>query len=81
MYKNKKIDYFPYSQKIQSNLKPIYIKLPGWNKSTAGINKWSDLPKNAKKYLKKIQELVNCKISIISTSPERDSSILLEKIF
>ena len=81
MYKNKKIDYFPYSQKIQSNLKPIYIKLPGWNKSTAGINKWSDLPKNAKKYLKKIQELVNCKISIVSTSPERDSSILLEKIF
>ena len=78
---NKKIDYFPPNQKKQNLIQPEYLSMEGWQNNTFGINKWDDLPLNAKKYLKKIEELVNCKISIVSTSPERNDTIMIESPF
>jgi len=77
----KKFDYFPFNTEIQNKIKPIYLTLSGWKSSTVGINKWENLPLNAKKYIKKIEELTNCKVTVISTSPEREDTILLEKPF
>ena len=78
---NKKIDYFPPNQKKQNLIQPEYLSMEGWQNNTFGINKWDDLPLNAKKYLKKIEELVDCKISIVSTSPERNDTIMIESPF
>ena len=69
------------SVEIQNNIKPVYLTLPGWKSSTVGINKWDNLPLNAKKYIKKIEEQTNCKVTVISTSPEREDTILLDKPF
>ena len=73
----KKIEYFPFSEEMQNNIKPIYITMPGWKKSTQGIKNFNDLPLNAKKYINKIEELIDCKVTIISTSPERKDTILI----
>ena len=78
---DKKIDYFPSSINFQKNLKPEYIDMPGWKTSTLDINNWDKLPLNAKNYLKKIEELTKCKIAVVSTGPDRNSTILIEKPF
>lgn len=80
-YGKEEIDYFPSGAEIQYAITPIYITLPGWQSRTAGINKWSKLPKNAKNYLKTISKITKCKISVVSTSPERNDTILLENPF
>ena len=77
----KKFDYFPFNTEVQKNIKPIYLSLPGWKSSTVGISKWDNLPLNAKNYIKKIEEQTNCKVTVISTSPEREDTILLDKPF
>ena len=77
----KKIDYLPASLKDQFRVKPIYKHFPGWLKSTQGIKKWKNLPKNAKKYINFISNYCNVKISSISTSPKREDTILLENPF
>ena len=73
----KKIDYFPASVEDQLNVKPVYKKFEGWKTKTQGIKKFKDLPYNAKIYIKAIEEFVQTKISSISTSPEREDTILL----
>ena len=73
----KKIDYFPASVEDQLNVKPVYKKFEGWKSKTQGIKKFEDLPNNAKTYIKAIEEFVETKISSISTSPEREDTILL----
>ena len=70
-----KYDYLPSNENLQNNTKPIYKIFPGWQKSTFGINKWSDLPLNAQKYVDAIQNMVEIKISVISTGPERSQTI------
>jgi len=77
----KKIDYFPSSLKDQLTLKPIYKIMKGWNKDISGINKWDDLPENAKKYISFIAEYCGVKISSVSTSPKREDSILIQDPF
>jgi adenylosuccinate synthase len=77
----KKIDYFPAALKDQFKVKPIYIKLNGWLKTTKGIKKWKDLPINAQKYINFIKNYCGVKISSISTSPKREDTILLENPF
>jgi len=74
-------NYFPLNSLEQSKIEPVYINMPGWKESTVGIKDWDKLPLNAKKYIKKIGELIDCKISVISNSPEREDTILLENIF
>ena len=73
----KKIDYFPASVEDQLNVKPVYKKFEGWKTKTQGIKKFKDLPYNAKIYIEAIEEFVQTKISSISTSPEREDTILL----
>ena len=73
----KEIDYFPASVEDQLNVKPIYKTFMGWKSKTQGIKKFEDLPDNAKIYVKAVEEFIETKISSISTSPEREDTILL----
>ena len=77
----KKIDYLPADLQSQLKVKPIYKRLDGWLKSTKGIKKWRNLPKNAQKYINFIKNYCGVKISSISTSPKREDTILLENPF
>ena len=77
----KKIDYLPSASEDQFNIKPIYKTFPGWKTKTQGIRHMKDLPENAKKYVYAIEDFIGAKISSISTSPERDDTILLEDPF
>jgi len=73
----KKIDYFPAAVEDQLNVKPVYKKFDGWKSKTQGIKKFEDLPEKAKTYVKAIEQFIETKISSISTSPEREDTILL----
>ena len=73
----KEIDYFPAAVEDQLSVKPVYKKFEGWKSKTHGIKKFENLPKNAKIYIKAIEEFIETKISSISTSPEREDTILL----
>ncbi len=76
-----KIEYFPAAVEDQLKIKPIYETFPGWKTPTNGIKKIDDLPDNAKKYIFALEDFVGAKISSISTSPERDDTILIENPF
>ena len=77
----KKIDYLPAAVEDQVKIKPIYKKFKGWKSPTRGIKNIDILPENAKKYVYAIEDFIGAKISSISTSPERDDTILLENPF
>jgi len=77
----KEIDYLPASSNDQMKVKPVYRTFPGWKKSTKGIRNLDDLPDNAKKYIHAVEDFIGAKISSISTSPERQDTILLENPF
>ena len=76
-----KIDYLPAAAEDQLKIKPVYKTFPGWKTSTKGIKKVEHLPDNAKKYINAIQDFIGTKISSISTSPEREDTILIENPF
>jgi adenylosuccinate synthase len=75
------LDAPPICQDDYQHIKPIYETLPGWEQSTAGIREFSDLPDNAKRYIKRVEELTETPIDIISTSPDRDDTIILRHPF
>ena len=77
----KKIDYLPAAVEDQIKIKPIYKIFPGWKSSTNGIKNIDELPENAKKYVYAVEDFIGAKISSISTSPEREDTILLENPF
>ena len=77
----KKIDYLPATSEDQFKIKPIYKTFPGWKTKTEGIRNIKDLPENAKKYIYALEDFIGAKISSISTSPERDDTILIEDPF
>ncbi len=77
----KKIDYFPSSEYEQSKIEPIYETLKGWNESTQGARTWSELPALAIKYVRRLEELMNTQVIILSTSPQRDDTILVKDPF
>ncbi len=77
----KKINYLPAATEDQFNIKPIYKSFPGWKTNTQGIRNMKDLPENAKKYIYALEDFIGAKISSISTSPERDDTILIEDPF
>ena len=77
----KKLDYLPAASEDQFNIKPIYKTFPGWKSKTHGIRNIKDLPENAKKYIYALEDFIGAKISSISTSPERDDTILVEAPF
>ena len=72
---NKKYDYLPASENLQSKIKPIYKTFDGWEESTFGKERWKDLPTNARKYINALEKLLKTEISIISTGPERNQTI------
>jgi len=77
----KKIDYLPSASKDQFKIKPIYKTFPGWKSSTQGIRNIKDLPEKAKNYIYALEDFIGAKVSSISTSPERDDTILVEDPF
>ena len=77
----KKIDYLPAAVEDQIKIKPIYKTFPGWKSPTSGIKNIEKLPENAKKYISAVEDFIGAKISSISTSPEREDTILLENPF
>ena len=78
---DKEIDYLPAASEDQFNVKPVYRTFKGWNKSTQGIRNVEDLPENAKKYVFALEDFIGAKVSSISTSPEREDTILIEDPF
>ena len=77
----KKIDYLPAAVDDQNKVKPIYKTYKGWKTSTAGCKKFDELPENAKIYIKDLEKFIETRISSISTSPERNDTILIEDPF
>ena len=77
----RKIDYLPAAVEDQIKVKPVYKTLKGWKTSTKGLKENNKLPLNAKKYIKEIENLTGVKIASISTSPEREDTILIENPF
>ena len=74
-------DYLPSHAGDQAAVEPIYEEMEGWSQSTAGARSYADLPANAIKYIQRIQELIECPVALVSTSPERDDTILMRDPF
>ena len=77
----KKIDYLPAASEDQFNIKPIYKTFPGWKAKTQGIRNLKDLPDKALRYIHALEDFIEARISSISTSPEREDTILVEDPF
>jgi len=75
------IDYFPAHAADQALVEPIFEEIEGWQESTAGARSWADLPAAAIKYIRRIEELIRCPVALVSTSPERDDTILVRDPF
>ena len=75
------IDHLPASQAAQSAVEPIYESVEGWRDSTQGARRWADLPATAIKYIRRIEELIEAPVDLLSTSPERDDTILVRDPF
>ena len=78
---DKEINHFPSCQIDQNKIEPNYEIIEGWNMKTEGISDFNKLPANAIKYIKRLESLIECEINIISTSPRREDTIILENIF
>jgi adenylosuccinate synthase len=77
----KKIDYLPAHAADQARVEPVYEEIEGWPGSTRGARSWADLPARAIKYVRRIEELIRCPVALVSTSPERDDTILVRDPF
>src|SRR5262249_26124720 len=77
----KKIDHLPASEIEQAKLKPVYETLEGWKESTQGARSWAGLPAAAIKYVKYVEELTGTPVTLLSTSPEREDTILMQDPF
>ncbi|TQS72345.1 adenylosuccinate synthase [Rhodobacteraceae bacterium] len=77
----KRLDYLPTASDEQARCTPIYEEVEGWSESTEGARSWNDLPANAVKYVRHIEELIDCPVAMLSTSPEREDTILVTDPF
>jgi len=75
------LDHLPASQGAQARVEPIYETIEGWSGTTAGARSWADLPAQAIKYVRRIEELIGAPVALLSTSPERDDTILVHNPF
>ena len=75
------LDYLPTAAAQQARVEPIYETMDGWSESTVGARSWADLPAAAIKYVRRIEELIQCPVALLSTSPERDDTILVTDPF
>lgn len=76
-----RMDYLPTAADHQARCRPIYEEVPGWSESTEGARSWADLPANAIKYVRRVEELIDCPVALLSTSPEREDTILVTDPF
>ena len=76
-----RLDYLPTAADQQARCVPVYEEMPGWSESTEGARSWAQLPGNAVKYVRRIEELIQCPVALLSTSPERDDTILVTDPF
>ena len=74
-------DYLPTAAALQARAEPVYEEIEGWSQSTEGARSWADLPAAAIKYVRRIEELIQCPVALLSTSPERDDTILVTDPF
>ena len=77
----KPLDYLPFAADQQARCVPIYEEMDGWSDSTEGARSWADLPANAIKYVRRVEELIECPVALVSTSPEREDTILVTDPF
>ncbi len=78
---DKILDYFPSDMDAQAACKPVYEEMPGWQDSTFGARSWAELPANAVKYIRRVEELTKLPVTLLSTSPEREDTILVKDPF
>ncbi|NCM96167.1 MAG: adenylosuccinate synthase [Rhodobacteraceae bacterium CG2_30_10_405] len=76
-----RLDYLPTAADAQARVTPIYEELEGWSETTAGARSWAQLPGAAVKFVRRIEELINCPVALLSTSPEREDTILVTDPF
>jgi adenylosuccinate synthase len=81
MLDGKEIDHLPAGEGAQARVVPIYETIEGWKERTANARSWADLPAQAIKYVRRVEELVGCPIALLSTSPEREDTILVQNPF
>ncbi len=74
-------DYLPPHPQDQARAEPVYETMPGWQETTAGARSWAELPAQAIKYIRRIEELIECPVALVSTSPEREDTILVRDPF
>ena len=74
-------DYLPPNARDQAVAEPVYEAMDGWSESTAGARSWNELPAQAIKYVRRIEELIGCPVALVSTSPEREDTILVRDPF
>ena len=77
----KKLQRLPACAHAQGRVEPVYETFEGWSQSTRGARRWADLPAQAVKYVRHIEELIECPVTLLSTSPERDDTILMRDPF
>jgi adenylosuccinate synthase len=77
----REIDYLPASELAQATAEPVYETIAGWQEPTARARSWAELPAQAIKYVRRIEELVGCPVALLSTSPEREDTILMRNPF
>jgi adenylosuccinate synthase len=77
----KEIDHLPAGEGAQARVEPVYETIEGWKQPTANARSWADLPAQAIKYVRRVEELVGCPIALLSTSPEREDTILVQNPF
>jgi adenylosuccinate synthase len=79
--RGQKFDYFPTMPSLQAAAEPIYESMEGWSESTQGARSWADLPATAVKYIRRIEELIEAPVTLLSTSPEREDTIMVRDPF
>ena len=77
----REIDYLPASEHSQARVEPVYETAEGWQEGTAKARSWAELPAQAIKYVRRIEELIGCPVALLSTSPEREDTILMQNPF
>jgi adenylosuccinate synthase len=77
----KRLDYLPTAADQQARCTPIYEEMDGWSETTAGARSWAELPAAAIKYVRRVEELIGCPVALLSTSPEREDTILVTDPF
>src|ERR1035437_9135705 len=81
MLDGKEIDHLPAGEGAQARVVPVYETIEGWKEPTANARSWANLPAQAIKYVRRVEELVGCPIALLSTSPEREDTILVQNPF